>query len=54
MIRTSGELRLSGFMLWQSAFSEYYFCEAYWPAFRRIDFLRAIRSYAQRQRRRGR
>ncbi len=47
-------LRLSGFMLWQSAFSEYYFCEAYWPAFRRIDFLRAIRSYAQRQRRRGR
>ena len=54
VIRTSGELRLSGFMLWQSAFSEYYFCEAYWPAFRRIDFLRAIRSYAQRQRRRGR
>ena len=54
VIRTSGELRLSGFMLWQSAFSEYYFCEAFWPAFRRIDFLRAIRSYAQRQRRRGR
>ncbi|MCY3694017.1 MAG: polyprenyl diphosphate synthase [Chloroflexi bacterium] len=54
VIRTSGELRLSGFMLWQSAFSEYYFCEAYWPAFRRIDFLRAIRSYGQRQRRRGR
>ena len=54
VIRTSGELRLSGFMLWQSAFSEYYFCEAYWPAFRRIDFRRAIRSYAQRQRRRGR
>ena len=54
VIRTSGELRLSGFMLWQSAFSEYYFCEAYWPAFRRIDFLRAIRSYAQRKRRRGR
>ena len=50
MIRTSGELRLSGLMLWQSAFSEYYFCEAYWPAFRRIDFLRAIRSYAQRPR----
>ena len=54
VIRTSGELRLSGFMLWQSAFSEYYFCEAFWPAFRRIDFLRAIRSYSQRQRRRGR
>lgn len=54
VIRTSGELRLSGFMLWQSAFSEYYFCDAYWPAFRRIDFLRAIRSYGQRQRRRGR
>ncbi len=54
VIRTSGELRLSGFMLWQSAFSEYYFCEAYWPAFRRIDFLRAIRSYGQRHRRRGR
>ena len=54
VIRTSGELRLSGFMLWQSAFSEYYFCDAYWPAFRRIDFLRAIRSYGQRHRRRGR
>ena len=54
VIRTSGELRLSGFMLWQSAYSEYYFCDAFWPAFRRIDFLRAIRSYARRQRRRGR
>ena len=54
VIRTSGELRLSGFMLWQSAYSEYYFCDAYWPAFRRIDFLRAIRSYGQRERRRGR
>jgi short-chain Z-isoprenyl diphosphate synthase len=53
IIRTSGELRLSGFMLWQSAYSEYYFCDAYWPAFRRIDFLRALRSYAHRQRRRG-
>ena len=53
IIRTSGELRLSGFMLWQSAYSEYYFCDVYWPEFRRIDFLRAIRSYAQRQRRRG-
>jgi short-chain Z-isoprenyl diphosphate synthase len=54
IIRTSGEVRLSGFMLWQSAYSEYYFCDAYWPAFRRIDFLRAVRSYQQRQRRFGR
>jgi short-chain Z-isoprenyl diphosphate synthase len=54
IIRTSGELRLSGFMLWQSAYSEYYFCDVFWPAFRRIDFLRAIRSYSHRQRRRGR
>jgi len=54
VIRTSGELRLSGFMLWQSAYSEYYFCDVFWPAFRRIDFLRALRSYGQRQRRRGR
>lgn len=54
IIRTSGEVRLSGFLLWQSAFSEYYFCDAYWPEFRRIDFLRAIRSYQQRHRRHGR
>ena len=53
IIRTSGEVRLSGFMLWQSAFSEYYFCDVYWPAFRKIDFLRAIRSYQQRTRRFG-
>lgn len=53
IIRTSGELRLSGFLLWQSAYSEYYFCDAFWPEFRRIDFLRALRSYAQRERRRG-
>jgi short-chain Z-isoprenyl diphosphate synthase len=53
IIRTSGELRLSGFLLWQSAYSEYYFCDVFWPAFRKIDFLRAIRSYAQRRRRRG-
>jgi short-chain Z-isoprenyl diphosphate synthase len=53
VIRTSGEQRLSGFMLWQSAHSEYYFCEAYWPDFRRVDFLRALRSYAQRHRRYG-
>lgn len=53
VIRTSGEQRLSGFMLWQSVHSEFYFCEAYWPDFRRVDFLRALRSYAQRERRLG-
>jgi short-chain Z-isoprenyl diphosphate synthase len=53
IIRTSGEVRLSGFMLWQSAYSEFYFCDAYWPVFRKIDFLRAIRSYQQRRRRFG-
>ena len=54
VIRTSGEQRLSGFLLWQSAHSEYYFCEAYWPDFRRVDFLRALRAYANRHRRFGR
>jgi short-chain Z-isoprenyl diphosphate synthase len=54
VIRTSGEMRLSNFLLWQSAYSELYFCEAYWPAFREIDFLRALRSFAARQRRFGR
>jgi short-chain Z-isoprenyl diphosphate synthase len=54
IIRTSGEVRLSGFMLWQSANSEYYFCDTNWPAFRKIDFLRALRSFDQRQRRFGR
>jgi short-chain Z-isoprenyl diphosphate synthase len=53
VIRTSGEQRLSGFLLWQTAHSEYYFCEALWPDFRHIDFLRAIRSYAERERRFG-
>ena len=53
VIRTSGEQRLSGFLLWQSAHSEFYFCEAYWPDFRKVDFLRAIRSYSARQRRFG-
>ncbi|MBW9206867.1 isoprenyl transferase [Mumia sp. zg.B53] len=53
VIRTSGEQRLSGFLLWQSVHSEFYFCEALWPAFRRVDFLRAIRSYAERERRFG-
>jgi short-chain Z-isoprenyl diphosphate synthase len=53
VIRTSGEQRLGGFLLWQSAQSEFYFCEAYWPDFRRVDFLRAVRAYAQRERRYG-
>jgi short-chain Z-isoprenyl diphosphate synthase len=53
VIRTSGEQRLGGFLLWQSAHSEFYFCDAYWPAFRKIDFLRALRSYAGRTRRFG-
>jgi short-chain Z-isoprenyl diphosphate synthase len=53
VIRTSGEQRLGGFLLWQSAHSEFYFCEAYWPAFRKVDFLRALRSYAERERRYG-
>jgi len=53
VIRTSGEQRLGGFLLWQSAQSEFYFCEAYWPDFRRVDFLRAVRAYAERDRRFG-
>ena len=53
LIRTSGEQRLGGFLLWQSALSEFYFCEAYWPDFRRVDFLRALRAYSLRQRRFG-
>ena len=53
LIRTSGEQRLGGFLLWQSAQSEFYFCEAYWPDFRRVDFLRALRSYSVRKRRFG-
>ena len=53
LIRTSGEQRLGGFLLWQSAQSEFYFCEAYWPDFRRVDFLRALRAYSLRHRRFG-
>jgi short-chain Z-isoprenyl diphosphate synthase len=53
VIRTSGEQRLSGFLLWQSAHSEFHFCDAYWPDFRRVDFLRALRDYANRRRRFG-
>jgi tritrans,polycis-undecaprenyl-diphosphate synthase [geranylgeranyl-diphosphate specific] len=54
IIRTSGEERLSGFLSWQSAYSELYFTEVFWPAFRKIDFWRAIRVYQQRERRFGR
>jgi short-chain Z-isoprenyl diphosphate synthase len=53
IIRTSGEVRLSGFLLWQSVYSEFYFSDVYWPAFRKIDFLRAVRSFQQRTRRFG-
>lgn len=53
IIRTSGEERLSGFLLWQSAYSELCFLDAYWPDFRRIDLLRAVRTYQQRKRRFG-
>jgi len=51
VIRTSGEQRMSGFLLWQSAFSELHFCDVYWPGFRKIDFLRALRAYEARMRR---
>lgn len=53
IIRTSGEQRMSGFLIWQSVHSEFYFCEALWPDFRRVDFLRALRNFAQRERRFG-
>jgi short-chain Z-isoprenyl diphosphate synthase len=53
VIRTSGEQRLSGFLLWQSAHSEFYFTDVYWPDFRRVDFLRALRDYSARHRRFG-
>ncbi|QRP11533.1 di-trans,poly-cis-decaprenylcistransferase [Corynebacterium kroppenstedtii] len=54
VIRTSGEQRLSGFLLWQSAYSEIWFTDTYWPAFRRVDFLRALRDFSRRNRRFGR
>ena len=53
IIRTSGEQRLSGFLLWQTAHSEFYFTDVYWPDFRRVDFLRALRDYSARHRRFG-
>jgi short-chain Z-isoprenyl diphosphate synthase len=54
IIRTSGEMRLSGFLPWQSAHSEFHFTDVYWPAFRELDFLRAVRTFQQRERRFGR
>ena len=54
IIRTSGEERMSGFLLWQSAYSELIFLDVYLPAFRKIDLLRAVRTYQKRQRRFGR
>lgn len=53
VIRTSGESRLSGFLLWQSAFAEYAFVDPYWPAFRKVDLLRALRDFSRRERRFG-
>jgi len=53
VIRTSGESRLSGFLLWQAAYAEYAFVDVYWPAFRRVDFLRALRDFSLRERRFG-
>lgn len=53
IIRTSGEERISNFLLWQVAYSELYFCDVYWPGFRKIDFLRAIRSFQMRHRKYG-
>jgi short-chain Z-isoprenyl diphosphate synthase len=53
VIRTSGEQRLSGFLLWQTANAEFHFTDVYWPDFRRVDFLRALRDYAARHRRFG-
>lgn len=53
ILRTSGEERISNFLIWQLAYSELYFTDVYWPGFRKIDFLRAIRSYQERERRLG-
>jgi tritrans,polycis-undecaprenyl-diphosphate synthase [geranylgeranyl-diphosphate specific] len=54
VVRTSGEERLSGFLIWQAAYSEFMFLDVYWPEFRKIDFLRVIRTYQQRKLRFGR
>jgi tritrans,polycis-undecaprenyl-diphosphate synthase [geranylgeranyl-diphosphate specific] len=53
ILRTSGEERISNFLLWQVAYSELYFTDVFWPGFRKVDFLRAIRTFQQRKRRYG-
>jgi tritrans,polycis-undecaprenyl-diphosphate synthase [geranylgeranyl-diphosphate specific] len=53
ILRTSGEKRLSGFLIWQSAYSELVFMDVFWPEFRKIDLMRAIRTYQRRKRRYG-
>ena len=53
VIRTSGESRLSGFLLWQAAYAEYSFVDVHWPAFRHVDFLRSLRDFTRRDRRFG-
>ncbi|MGH9127660.1 MAG: polyprenyl diphosphate synthase [Acidimicrobiales bacterium] len=53
IIRTSGEARMSGFLLWQSAYAEFAFVDPFWPAFRRVDFLRTLRDFGRRERRYG-
>jgi len=53
IIRTSGEIRLSNFLLWQSAYSELYFTETLWPDFRKDEFINAIQEYQKRERRFG-
>ncbi|MCI0497514.1 MAG: polyprenyl diphosphate synthase [Thermoplasmata archaeon] len=53
VLRTSGEIRLSNFLLWQAAYSEFYFSDVYWPDFRKVDLLRAVRTYQKRKRRFG-
>ena len=53
ILRTSGEKRMSGFLLWQSAYSELVFLDIFWPEFRKIDLMRAIRTFQKRKRRIG-
>jgi len=53
LIRTSGEMRISNFFLWEIAYTELYFTDKYWPDFRREDFLKAIKEYSRRERRFG-
>jgi undecaprenyl diphosphate synthase len=53
LIRTGGELRISNYLLWQCAYSEFYFCDTYWPDFHEEELYQAIATYQQRQRRFG-